>query len=314
MQTDIRRFLNKCLLFFIVVVIFISGLFKLSDFVINQRKHQLLRISDDISIVFAGDSNIECSINDSLISGSINIAQSGEAYLYSYAKLRALLNYNSQINKVFIGFSDHEILKDKEDLVLFDDSFIIEKIKSYNYLLNNTEKKLIITNKPFAYLKGFLQSIFNNFIVYVKSCTSKDSNYRILNFGGYLYLSRNKLDEDIRFHEKSKTDSTSYKPIEKGLLQEEYLRLISQLCRQKSVKLILLNTPKHSYYSNIITTEIKNNGLSFRNSLSQDSLLELSSFHLPDSCFSDISHLNYKGARIFSQYLNEQIQLKTIPF
>jgi hypothetical protein len=311
MQSDIQRFLNKFLLFFVVVVLLISGLFKLSDFVIKQRMEQLLKINDQIRIVFSGDSNIECSINDSLIIGSINIAQSGEAYLYSYAKLRALLNYNSQIDSVFIGFSYHEILKDKEALVLFDNSFIIEKIKLFNYLLNKSEKKLIITNKPLAYLKGFLQSIFNNFIVFIKSYTLKGSNDRILNFGGYSYLARNKLEEDIRLQAAIKKDPTTGTKAEKGLIQEKYLKLISQLCQQKSVKLILLNTPKHNYYSNIINKEIKDNWLSFRKSLSQDSLLDLSSFHLPDSCFSDITHLNYVGARIFSNYLNEQIHLKS---
>jgi hypothetical protein len=38
-----------------------------------------------------------------------------------------------------------------------------------------------------------------------------------------------------------------------------------------------------------------------------DSILDLSRFILPDSCFADINHLNYKGAKIFSEYLNNLI-------
>jgi hypothetical protein len=306
MRTDLRRFLGKCLLFGVLMVMLISLLFKISDFAIKQKMPQFFKISNDINIVFAGDSNVECSINDSIVKGSLNIAQSGEAYLYSYVKLRELLDCNKQIKTVFIGFSFHEILKEKEDLLLFQDSYIIEKIKLYNYLLNKTEKGLIFKNNHLAYLKGFLQSIFNNVVVFAKSCASTDSRSILVDFGGYLYLYGNKLKEDIRLQENTKQESSGKSP-EKGLQQEKYLKMISQLCRQRSVRLILLNTPKHSYYSNRITKEIKDNWLSVRNSLPQDSLMELSSFPLSDSCYYDITHLNCIGANLFSKYLNEQI-------
>ena len=28
---------------------------------------------------------------------------------------------------------------------------------------------------------------------------------------------------------------------------------------------------------------------------------------LPDSCFGDLDHLNYKGAKVFSEYLEKEI-------
>jgi hypothetical protein len=34
--------------------------------------------------------------------------------------------------------------------------------------------------------------------------------------------------------------------------------------------------------------------------------MDYSVFPLPDSCYGDIGHLNYRGARIFSQYLQER--------
>ena len=110
-----RSFLKKVSVFFILTLLFIAGLIILSDFALKQRKSDLLRISDDIHIVFSGDSYVECAVNENLIANSINIAQAGEAYLYSYAKIKSLLEYNDQINAVFIGFSFGDVLMEKEE-------------------------------------------------------------------------------------------------------------------------------------------------------------------------------------------------------
>jgi hypothetical protein len=299
-----RRFLVNCTLFIILVFSFLSGSYILTDFSIKQRKQELLKTEDDIKIVFAGDSNVECAVNDSLISNSINIAQSGEAYLYTYVKLKSLLECNDQIKTVFLGFSFVDLIKDTEERWLFRDEFVIEKIKTYNYLLDNSEKSLIIKNNPKAYLIGTKECIITNFLTFLKSYSSEVLKGKILNFGGYERVVLDKLQEDI------KINAFSEQPFEKGLLQEEYLKMISSLCQQKSIKLILLNTPKHQYYSTRFNKEIKNYWLLVRNSLSQDSLLDLSSLTIPDSCFYDMDHLNFIGAERFSNYLNNKLQPK----
>jgi len=299
-----RRFIVNCALFIILVLAFLMGSYILADSSIKQRKQELLKIRDDIKIVFAGDSNVECAINDSLIPNSINIAQSGEAYMYSYVKIKSLLEYNDQINTIFLGFSYLDLIKDTEERWLFKDEFVIEKIRTYNYLLSNSEKSLIIKKNPKAYLIGTKECIISNFLSFLKSYSSEILKGKIINFGGYERVVLDKLQEDI------KINAFSEQLFEKGLLQEEYLKRISFICQQKSIKLILINTPKHQYYSTRFNKEIKNNWLLVRNSLSQDSLLDLSTLTMPDSCFYDMDHLNYKGAIIFSSYLNSKLQSK----
>lgn len=306
-KSDIQLFLINCSLFIVLIVSFSLGLFILSDLLLKQRIKQVLQIRDDIKIVFAGDSKVEAAVDDSLIANSINIAQSGEAYLYSYVKLRSLLEYNNHINTVFIGYSLHNLIQSTEKLWLFNNEFVIEKIKTYNYLLNGSEKYFIIKNNPGAYLKGIFLSVLNNFSIYLKSFNSKISNERIINFGGYQYLNRDKLKEDIKRRENLKINSSTEQLQEKGVFQEKYLKMISQLCRQKSVKLVLLITPEYKYQAPEFNDENKNILTSVNNLLAQDSLLDLSAFYLPDSCYGDVSHLNYKGAKIFSQYLNEKL-------
>jgi len=299
-----KPFLLKFVLFSILISTIATGLILISDFAVKQRKGHILRTGNEISIVFAGDSHVECSVNDKLIENSINIAESGEAYLYSYAKIKALLDNNKAINKIFLGFSFGDLAKEKEDSWLFGDISVIEKIKYYNYLLSYDDKSLIIKHNPVSYLKGLMKSVLNNLMTLMKSYSKGDSDKGLVNFGGYRYLVRDKLFQDIGQH------SFADQPFEKSVIQEEYLFKISDLCRRRSVRLVLLNTPKYELYNKNVDQKIINHWYSVRNSLPDDSLLDLSYLSLPDSCYGDLTHLNYRGAKIFSEYLNEKLNTK----
>ena len=290
-----KRFLTNLLVFLVLLSFSAIILVVISDLAMQQRKEKLLRIQDNITVVLAGDSNIESSLNDSLIDNSINIAQSGECYIYSYAKIRSLLEYNRQIKTVCLGFSYRDLIKQTEELWMYE----IIKISFYNYLLGFSDRALLLRNNPVAYCKGIMQSIVSNAITFRGSLSLAGANRRIVNFGGYVFLVRDKLQEAIsRFSER---------PFEKGLIQEKYLKLISEECARRSVRLILLNTPKHSYYRSKLDGRFIQNWQAVRNELPNDSLLDLSDYNLPDSCFADLDHLNYRGARIFSEYINSRL-------
>ena len=297
-----KRFLISFLVFILLVATIVFSLSALSDYAINQRGKNLLKISKNINKVFTGDSNVECAVNDSLIPNSINIAQSGEAYMYTYAKIKSLLEYNDQIKTVFIGFSFWDLIKFTEDRWMFSSEFVIEEITLYHYLLDYYDKFLLIKNNPVAYIKGVFKSILSNLNVFIKSLHRGEFNGKLIKFGGYVDSGREILQEDI------KKNTFKEQVFEKGLIQIEYLKKISELCRQKSIKLVLLNTPKHNYYYSNIPEPIRQNWISVRNSFSRDSLLDFSTFSLPDSCFGDLTHINSKGAKIFSRYLNERIR------
>lgn len=296
-----KCFFKSVALFVLLIVSIIATLILLSDYAVSSRKQSLLKLDDNIKIVFSGDSHVECSVNDELIDNSINIAQSGEAYLYSYAKIKSLLECNDQINTVLIGFSYGDLLKDKEINWLFSKMSVTEFIKNYNYILSSPDKSLIFKHNPKAYIKGLAKSVFPNFTAFIRSLSPEESgNSRLTNYGGYLYLVRDKLQEDIEM-----IDTYRKEPLVVSHVQEHYLMLLSQLCRQKSVRLILLNTPKFPLYNENINQEIRQNWIFFREKLQGDSLLDFSDMVLPDSCYGDMTHLNYRGAESFSLNLND---------
>jgi hypothetical protein len=296
-----KSFLLKVIIFILITGSLTSGLIVLSDIAVKSKENQLLKINDDVNMVFTGDSYVECAVNDRLIEHTINIAQSGEAYLYSYAKVKALLEHNSQIQTVYVGFSFGDLLMEKEKSWVFGSEFVTEKIQYYNYLLHPSEKLLILKSNPIAYLSGLTKSVNNNFQSFVKSYSSEKTNRSIKNFGGYKHLVRDKLnlDPELNLYKEQ--------PVEKSLVQEKYLQMISEVCKQHSVELVLFSTPKYKSYNANIDDNIRQIWLNVRNSLSLDSLADFSAFTLPDSCYGDLTHLNYKGAEVFSRFLNERL-------
>ena len=296
-----KRFLSKLCLFGIIVLVLFTGLILSSEYLINHRKDHLLLLNKDIEYVFAGNSAVECAVNDRLVEHSINIAESGEAYLYSYAKLKAVIETNQQISTVFIGYSFADILLEKEESWVFSDEFIIEKVQYYNYLLSPQDRMLLFSKNPGAYTRGLMKSVVNNISTALRASPGPKSPGQIINFGGYKYLIRDKLKVDPG------VDLYNDKPVKKSVQQEYYLSKISDLCQENPDRLILLTIPKHISYTGNLDKSNLQLWLDVRKSLPEDSLLDLSTFALPDSCFGDLSHLNYRGAEQFSLYLNELI-------
>jgi hypothetical protein len=298
-----RQFLIKVLFFNILLISLLVAAYGLADFILKQRKQQILKINEEITSVFAGDSHIECAVNDSLILNSINIAQSGEAYMYTYLKIKSLLEYNNHIRTIFIGYSLQDVLKSTEERWLFLDQFVVEQVSNYNYLMGKAEKTLIFKKNPKACLKGMVDSVLKSFSFFLRSYLSDDKNDKIMQFGGYECTVRNKLQDDI------KINSFLGKKFETGLVQLKYLGMISELCHQKSIKLVLLNTPKNKYFKTKYDKETSHNWLAISNFFPNDSLLDYSEFTMPDSCFYDMEHLNYMGATKFSKYLDAELKL-----
>lgn len=299
-----KKFLIKFIIFAALVILIFAGLVLSSEYVISKRKTQLLTLSDEIHYVFAGNSAVECAVNDSIVKHSINIAESGEAYLYSFVKIKALAETNRQLKAIFLGYSFADLLLEKEETWVFSDEFITEKVQYYNFLLGPSEIKLLFSNNPRAYFKGLMKSVFNNISSALKTNSKPKSPGQLINFGSYKYLIRDKLQVDPG------VDIYNRGPVLRSVQQERYLKMISEVCRDHSISLVLFTTPKHKSYTDNLGAENRQIWLDVRNALASDSLLDLSTYSLPDSCFGDLSHLNYRGAKQFSVFLDDLINTK----
>src|SRR6266513_3653769 len=107
-MAPINSFLKQLTFFLLLLSIGILLIFAW----LSYNNFQLLlkyRIDPEVKTIIIGDSHIELGINDHLLPDCINISESGEAFMFSYAKLQALLKHHPQIKTVFIGCSFHNL-------------------------------------------------------------------------------------------------------------------------------------------------------------------------------------------------------------
>ncbi len=250
-----------------------------------------------IKTLYIGDSHIQLAVNDSLLKKSKNVSTSSEPYIFSYYKLKNLLEANPSIQNVYLGVSYH-------NLSSYYDGFINGKRSSaispkYLHTIPFTDKiKLAYWNidKTPNFLRGF-------FLISYKYLFKNEPFA-----GGYLNIFPNTTAADtsmqkrlkLQFYEEDKLAGFS-------IINQEYLNKIISLCEKKQVKLYLLNAPLHPYYRKRIPQKFIDKYNEVTHS-SNAKTLNFSDLKLNESSFiPDGDHLSAKGATIFtSEFLSSE--------
>lgn len=266
------------------------------------NKSSYFKLSKNIDTIILGHSHPECAYNDSLIPNVRNLAQSGEAYLYTYLKAKKILSENKQINSVLIEFETTQI-----DTLMnswtWDDAHISEKFTIYLPILDYSEFRLLWQKNSSGILsffpKAFIKRMGHNLIsILIKRKNIESDNQ----FGGYNYITRAKTDsllKAVESHQKVLREDNNQMT---SNINIKYLSKIINYCNQKGVHVYLIRSPLHKAYSN------PNSERTFKNilntSFSQTEFLDFKDFSLRNEQFGDFGHLNYKGAKIYSIFFN----------
>jgi hypothetical protein len=291
-----NRFIRKmCGIILILTGIFIS-LFIFFNYISNKQFDTYkLNLTD--SILFGGDSHLRVAINDNALGCSVNLSQNGEAYLFTYYKLRRLLDNNSKLKKIYLGFSYHNFSGFYDDVTYGDRSWYISS--RYFFVLPISEKmKLLKCNFYclFLYFKRIFQYAINN---------TFNSNKENSFLGSYEIpdSDRSVTPESINRRVESQYFKKN-KEYDFATINLLYLKKIIELCKSKRVDLTLVNSPLHPYY---ISKVPKNYQEEYKSFIKENSLhvLDLSNFFSDDSCFMpDGDHVSKKGSFLITAYFN----------
>ncbi len=283
-----RNFILKSLVFTVVVIICCISFWAL----VCSNRDQTLKLPNNCNIVFLGNSHIECAINDTIVKNSFNFARSAECMEYVYCKVKLLSRYNPQLDTIIIG-CDNTLLTFKSS-----SSNLYSPYYYDTYNLNDIN--VILKNDSIEYIEGHIAQPFNWLKLVNILPTFFYSNidaHNLTDLGGYLYLQRDKLDEAI------KRQNNNIKKIQQSDANSaHFLKKIEQFCKCNNITLIFLHTPMHSALNN--DTFYKK---FYKENYSNIKFYDFKDFHLPDSCYGDLDHLNYKGAKIFSEYLEKEV-------
>lgn len=294
-----KKFLLGVLKFFAVSAAIVTLAIATVLFIASRAS---FKIPKDRHILIIGDSHTERAIDDAIFSEAVNVSQGAAAYLYSYAKLRKFIEENQHIDTVLVSFHGGAIPKVRDELIIGDE-FIFSKVPIYLFLLR-TDELLVFINKPVFYSSiirtpmGCLRTILNFLIKHT-------ATYKDFNIGGYSRLDRDKLERDIELKEIESAENNGAAENEYSAYQLEYLLKIKDLCEKEGVRLILFNSPTYQpeKYGNLPALADYYNTY-----FAGTDYLDYSGFPLPDYGYGDIGHLNYKGAELFSRYLEDNYE------
>lgn len=255
------------------------------------------KLDQDIKYVVFGHSHPACAFNDSLISNLRNLSDNGESYFYTYPKVKNIILQNPKIEAIFIEFTNNQI-----DAKLMDDWIWEDKRMSFRYPkympFIDGQDHLLLIEKNFTNFGNCLS-------VSVKEKASRilknDFDY-VDEIGGYNYLDRHKTDSLLKVR-KPKINNKVVKTNPKlAHYNIKYLNKIIDFCKENNKKVFLIRSPQHKEYPKLnnenIYSEVK------KKYFSTVELLDFNDFPLDNAAFGDLDHLNFKGAKVFSNWFD----------
>ncbi|MBT5353987.1 MAG: hypothetical protein HOL56_02710 [Flavobacteriales bacterium] len=282
-----KKLIKRGMLFLMITAIVSIALGLLSVFI--SKKTFDYKFKEKKNILIVGNSHTECSVNDSIISNSVNLSQSASSYFYSYMKIREFTKYNSQIDTVIISFSDNDLFSEKEKWFSSSDK-INNKMTRHIILFNKDDYLDLFKSNP-------IEVIVQTFILYSDFYNLHTQKRDFI--GSYNKINVNEIDEDIiEFNLSSPVVDERI-----AITELQYLLKIYEFTQENKIKLILLNTPIHPILEKHFLVIKPRNLQIVSENMPNATYFDHTSFVLKNSDYADLSHLNNKGSNKYSEFL-----------
>jgi hypothetical protein len=248
--------------------------------------------------IIIGHSHPECAINDSLIEGLQNFSRSGESYFYTYYKLRPLLAQNPQIKTVFVEFSNDMISAEKDEWT-WGRRYMTRLYPEYGVFIDAAGNDLLFRHNPRAFVDAQSLALQSTMM----SLTHPHYNYAE-RLGKYIYLVRDQTDSLLKADTLDYVDRSSLFKLSSTNLG--YLRKIIDYTRSMHRDIYLIRTPMHLRSPYRIN---ENLFMKVYDSLFRDvKFMDYVNFPLENNEYGNLEHLNYRGARKFSEFFDKEVE------
>lgn len=284
----------KRLVGYILFLTLIFCLLLLALSVSNKRLLVKYKTEPRYNTVLLGDSHIQNAIDDSQLPYAINLSQGLEMFMFSYAKLKVLLENNPNIKRVVLGCSYHNLsrkvettIKGKDAPRLSNRSFFLLPLKEQYWLLWHNRDNSV------AFLRGVMKTGYNNLV-------SSEKDY---SFNGFHIDINHSVDTAAIKKSVRKTYYSEENLMAFSEINIAYLNKIIDLCQSKKVELFMLNIPTHPIYNELVPVAYKEKYRSLADK--RANWIEFNELqNLPDSCFiTDGTHISGKGVPIVTNYV-----------
>ncbi len=291
----IVRFIIGIAAFLLAFVVLLAGIIV---FVGRSMDRASFELPERRTTLVLGDSQMEFGLNDSILAQTVNVAQSGEAYLYAFGKARRFITDNPDLDTIWLSYNLNS-LERRQEILTRSERYSKNKIPYNFFLLRAMDIGLFLDQASAYEALARTPWLRRN---YIKKALKRTTTFRDLNFGGYTYSDRYKLAVDVAYKDGLLKKKASPAPgFGEARDQVRYLKELVDFCRGKGVTCILISTPVHPVIKAQADTAAY--FAFWREHMPDVPLWDHSGWTLPDSCFGDATHLNHRGARLYSTRL-----------
>jgi hypothetical protein len=290
----VRLFVLHTLLY--IVALFFSVGVVFMGLNLTMYAKSTVTISEEVKGVILGHSHSANALNDSIIKGVKNFSGGGESYFYLYHKLDLILRSNSNVNFVFVEFTNNSITPIMDEWI-WNEANLSARYPDYSMLLGLDDYFLLARNNPMSILqysgvamqKALKRAIFRDY---------EFSNI----LGGYVHRS-GVLDVQNSEHLQENMEHDVFVLNAHNI---RYLLKMKSLCERENIDFHLIRSPQHPSLATLV------NECVFQSVrvkyFDEVPFLDFSKFPLEDIDFIDREHLNARGASKFSKHFDYEIR------
>ncbi len=286
--------MKKLILHIAIFLLVFSSIISIFIGIYTKQIQNQFSKKSKIKYLFLGDSHVQNGINPSVIPNSMNFASSGESYFNIYQKLQYIAAH-SEIETVVIPVGIHNFSKQIDTLWILNETNFISKISDIypivkfsdlkseiNHLnFSNTMYVDIVDNSVYQSIYGLEYFLLNRKPAYVGGFTAHNGSFEV----------NKSISIKESFILSSKNTSTH---------QLRNFNKILAFCKEQNIKITLIAIPVYQSEKNNLDSFINSfhlQGYDF-NYLNHLNLIN------DNTLFKDPNHLNNKGSKYYSNYLN----------
>ena len=293
------RFIKKTILFLAINAALFLVLTTIVVF-LNKSFTEDCPSTNGIENIILGDSHIMWSLDDRQLKNTRNFALNAEGYIYTFEKLRYLLNRKNDIKRVYLGFSYHNLSSYYNDylfgalsLHFFYRYIGILGIDDYKALVWENPKNIILM-PPIIFRRG-LWNILSRKCTFLGKFPKKKMQQTF-------QIEKAKERIKAQYYSEGTIDSFSK-------INVDYLKKIINLCRRNGIEIIALNTPLQAEYQKQIPEKFVSEYGRLLKAYNLE-VFEFSGLQLPNSYFlPDGDHVNYNGAMAVTSFFKKRLEI-----
>ena len=154
-----RKFTVSTTIFTLILFIIIISLLEFSEYIISENL--TFKLKNKNKNIILGHSHAECAFNDIIIENFKNVSKSGEAYFYTFFKIRKLIEDNSSIKVVYIEFTNNQINYSMNNWI-WKEKYLYENYPTYSSLMDINDKEILARKNLIGLINSMSISLKKN--------------------------------------------------------------------------------------------------------------------------------------------------------